>query len=473
MSEDRAITLTLQKDVYRLSKEELQNTLTKFNIKYRDSDTVADLRPIIADLKSYIKHNLTEEKKHILRKLLGRQYLTNVELIKYPGLLRVQNFIEDRDNLYDTAEDRTEEAEYEEIHFQLGPEQVQMADRKEKLPLISAGTYHGLPTENPNEFLDRYELAALSNHWQEETKLNLFPAHLTGTALSWYKHHIRNNANAPVNWNNLKETFVSTFTPAAQATNLQNILDKKIQGKDQPVIAYYFEILTLCRRYDPEITDKRIAQYIIQGLKPEFCDKIVTEPCDTLEDLEKSLKKVELQLEIKAANREKHSRLDTHTPSQSNISVGNRTEEIHILQEEIKSLKEQINNMAIHNNPQQQRQPSTSYQQQRVNNDRGMRNYTHSAPPPTHRGPAGSTAPWQGRRYNTNMQSHYRGRNMFCKICKRNNHDTHQCRFRSYAPVHTNTRKYCDHCKMTNHSREECFRLKPKMYKNDRTQQKN
>lgn len=55
--------LILPPDVYRVNKAHLQYILTKFSIKFNEEDTVAELRPIVADLKAYLKTNWTEEKR--------------------------------------------------------------------------------------------------------------------------------------------------------------------------------------------------------------------------------------------------------------------------------------------------------------------------------------------------------------------------------------------------------------------------
>jgi len=53
----------------------------------------------------------------------------------------------------------------------------------ENLPLISAGSFNGLNSENPTDFIEKYLLAAESNNWTEQSKLKLFPNHLGGIAI--------------------------------------------------------------------------------------------------------------------------------------------------------------------------------------------------------------------------------------------------------------------------------------------------
>jgi hypothetical protein len=485
---------SLPTDIYRVSKAHLQNILTKFNIKYREDDIVADLRPIVADLKAFLKSNLTEEKKFILSKLLNRrENLTEGELEKYPGLIRIEQFIRERDNLYDTPETQEQpDHAYEDIDFSdasstdslpetqhnrhLNDNSVERVSSntnmsKENIPLISAGTYHGLESENCQDFVDKYELAAKSNNWSLDTKLNLFPAHLANTALAWYKYYSTNkNVN---NWDDLKKAFISAFTPAAQAQTLQSLLERKVQGRDQPVLAYYLEILTLCKRHDPDTTDKQIIHYIIQGLRPEYCDKILNETCDTLDQLEKNLKKIEIQMEIRALNREKYSRAES-TGTNDKL-LDKYRQEIDSLQSDVRNLTQAISNMNVRQNTPPNTglynsfgNPQRSYKQYtpRANQYSNRNTYTHAyQPQPDARqkhqpySPRTTNPPYVGttrdqahtpRAPASKQTTYYK----YCHICKRNNHNTQQCRFNTQA-------KYCSFCKMTNHDEINCFK-KPK-----------
>lgn len=492
--------LSMPIDVYRVRKEHLQAILTKFNIKYREGDIVSDLRPIVADLKAFLKDNLTEEKKYVFGKLINKRVnLTEGELQKYPGLARIEKFIRERDNLYDTAE-AVEQADnaYEDIDFSDASSTDSLQERqhcqlfndqtvervspntnmsKENIPLISAGTYHGLESENCQDFFDKYELAAKSNNWSNDTKLNLFPAHLANTALAWYKYY---STNKPViDWDDLKKAFIAAFTPAAQAQTLQSLLERKVQGRDQPVLSYYLEILTLCKRHDPDTTDKQIIHYIIQGLRPEYCDKILNETCDTLDQLEKNLKKIEIQMEIRALNREKYSRAES-TGTNDKL-LDKYRQDIDSLQAEVRNLTQAISTMNVRQSTPTNTGPHNFYANPpgtykqytpRANQYRTRNTYRHtyqsqpvggqqhqSYTPRTTNPPHVGNTRYQGHTSRTpvNNQTAY---HMYCHICRRNNHNTQQCRFNTQA-------KYCSFCKMTNHDEINCFK-KPKTNPNQK-----
>jgi len=113
--------VNIPSDIYRVKKDHLQQILTKFNIRFRDEDLVADLRPVVADLKAFITHNWTEQKKAVLKKLISKHSLTENELEAFPSLKRIEQFVRERENLYDLPPSEIDSDNYEdiEINFRL------------------------------------------------------------------------------------------------------------------------------------------------------------------------------------------------------------------------------------------------------------------------------------------------------------------------------------------------------------------
>ncbi|KAG8319049.1 hypothetical protein J6590_099566 [Homalodisca vitripennis] len=202
-------------------------------------------------------------------------HLSEEDRENYKDLATIEDFLAQRTNLYDTVHNPEED-----IKTQAPPtlaqhyEPLTLTDRTntatmgETIPLISAGTYTGLQSENPEDFLDKFLVAATSNRWTDNTKVNLFLAHLSGTALTWFKHYNQKQREEAIQWDQPAKSFIEAFTPLAQTQSLQMILEHKIQGENEPTLTYFLDILTTCRRYDPTIQDKHIIHFIIQGLKP-------------------------------------------------------------------------------------------------------------------------------------------------------------------------------------------------------------
>uniref|UniRef100_UPI00163DC3E9 hypothetical protein n=1 Tax=Klebsiella pneumoniae TaxID=573 RepID=UPI00163DC3E9 len=79
-------------------------------------------------------------------------------------------FVTEKENIYDEVNQLDRVPIRENNYGYLEPKQDLNQERAmaEHLPLINAGTFNGLPSENPNDFVDRYNIAAKSNSWTEE-----------------------------------------------------------------------------------------------------------------------------------------------------------------------------------------------------------------------------------------------------------------------------------------------------------------
>lgn len=493
-------------DFYSFDKAQLRGLLENFGIVCNIADKVAELRPIAAALKSFVKkHKKTQEAKEVFEKLvIHKTRLEGDTLQIYPDLSLIQEFLASRDNVYDQV--NAQEHTYEQINGSNNLKKTQdsnLTNMTENLPLISAGSFNGLQSENPNEFVEKYEIAAASNNWQDQTKIKLFPAHLAGNALAWFTHYSKDkNLN---NWNDLKTKFIDTFKPMAQANNLQMILEKKVQKPDQQSLNYFLEILAICKRYDQGITDKQVIQYVIQGLRPEICERILGENTNTLEELECSLKKVELRLNIQNQNREKYNRVISEDRGQGKDNSkerfysdrhDTRGNDIRALQTEIKTLTNIVSNMNIkggnytrrdNNEGQWQNRRTGSedrrYQEEgyrsnrRVNREEGKRWQHHGQEERRYGGQRSYGAMGleyqQARGRSPARRVHFDrmdsrgagqhtrptpGVQKFCRICRRDNHNTDQCRYRNNGSNRGYNNNFCKICRMTNHSTERCYK---------------
>lgn len=489
-----------QEDIYRLPKEQLQGILTKFRVSYKEDDNVATLRAIVSAIRNIVKKHNTPTVRDAFNTLVqGKTKLEERVVETYPDLGKIQEYLIERENIYyqvphrDEGTQTVENKVDEQLPLNRPLPLVPKLEEKmaENLPLISAGTFNGLQSENPNEFIDKYEIAAKSNNWQNRTKVNLFPAHLAGNALAWHTYYTKNGQVD--NWEELKTKFIDTFRPVAQANSLQLILDKKVQQRDQSALNYFLEILAICRRYDQDITDKQIINYVIQGLQPEICERILNEKSDTIEELESSLRKIELHRGIQKQNWEKYQRatkssVDQVRDTQGHYQEYNRgetqTRDLKALETEIRALSNIVSNLSLRDvrerdhsrdrNWQRGRSPSQGRRYQDDEARSYRRQEEHGWPRNQHREQRssfqGASSRSQGRRVQFQspgrrvayQQPHTatgtQRREQFCTICKRTNHNTDNCRFRNNNRSRDYNNKFCRVCRMSNHNTEDCYK---------------
>lgn len=328
----------------------------------------------------------------------------------------------------------------------------------ENLPLISAGSFNGLNSENATDFIEKYLLAADSNNWTDQTKLKLFPSHLGGMAINWFKNYKSKAPNNTIpDWNTLKNDFLQAFTPLAQCSSLSAILENKLQGPNETTLSYLLDITTTCRRYDPNTTEAQIISYILRGLRPEILQKVLTKQNDTLDRLEKNLKEAEL-LEIQL--KQNLALYSKQSSSHNNSFHNSNNKEVTQLQQQVKVLTDLVatilpnkpqtknwssgpgNSSGYHSNQQPNRRPN-QYKQQNT----PLQN--------TFRAPH-STSQLQPRATLAQCTSSPK----FCDYCKTNTHSTEFCWFRAHRLDHPkyNQSIICRYCKQPGHVMQQCIK---------------
>ena len=471
----------LEIDIYRLQKQQLIEVLLEYGIwAHEKQDRVDPLREIAVLLKNLLREASSHKlKSHLLRDILSRaRLLSDNEKLVYPKFAELECIVVDRFQGYLDYKENHPDPIYENIQLRALPppsphekslslpqfRPIPSPDLEEeprdfvplpldnfippkmpdeKLPLISAHTFAGLPSQNVNDFLEQYELAAESNHWTPDTKIKLFPVHLKDTALTWWQ--LYKNRNAVINWADLINEFKSTFTYAALAENLASVMAKKTHDPREPVLNFFLDTVSTCRRYKSDIDDKEIIRYFLQAVNPDYCRYLSTLQNDTLRELEQNLARAERFVSLTNQNRERYSprSVEPHKPfenySTARVQHVRFTEGEHTdLKEEIKNLRELVHNLAYHprredrDNPQIQSNKASYNKAEGSNEARTSRRdyartYTRDdRPKPNNtdfRRESRSPTP------SSNRVAHQQPPQRYCHICDTKSHETKSCWF--------------------------------------------
>ena len=321
-------------------------------------------------------------------------------------------------------------------------------------------------------------MAATANRWTNENILDLFPTHLSGIALSWFQNY-RSRVPA-LDWNALKTEFITAFTPIALADNLNSIMERKIQGANEPSLNFLVDIITTCKRCKPGIADTDIIAFVIQGLKPEICKYITTLQNTTLHELEQNLRKAENYVISTTRNQEKYAREQTRFNTTENTrdkeyqfpsnNEDKYANEIHNLKTLVAKLE-----MTVNNNKSRDR--STTPDRTRHRYGRSQERY--SPHPRTERN--GSRDPSRQRRYeekryehssrsrdNSQNRSEHRFQNYHQNSYHNRGSPNRDSMRRQYYENRRHTprvtfepprtiSRFCDYCRTTTHNTDKCW----------------
>lgn len=176
---------------------------------------------------------------------------------------------------------------------------------KEKLPLVKPTSFSGQSHESVQEFLRKYELSARCNRWSDRTKLDLFCTYTSGVAYKWVTDFMDTRPEA--SWADLKSEFTKSFGHSGTTYDLQSTLDARVQCDNEKPVQFFFEIRDICRKIDPDMTDKQIITYTMKGLKPAYFDEVIRMDSNNLVQFQENLATIESREQLRSQNLRKHT----------------------------------------------------------------------------------------------------------------------------------------------------------------------
>jgi hypothetical protein len=115
-----------------------------------------------------------------------------------------------------------------------------------------------------------------------EERLTIVPTYLAGDAKQWYR--VRGPSDS---WPDFKRALVNTFTTSAHQLKTSAQLYNRRQALNESVQAYYYDVMRLCTRLNPEMPSNERLLHLLRGLKPSLAHTIIMlNPSDCSELLE-------------------------------------------------------------------------------------------------------------------------------------------------------------------------------------------
>lgn len=99
------------------------------------------------------------------------------------------------------------------------------------IPLSSLPNFHGLSSEDPNEFLSEFDILCRSYDYVSDIqKLKNFPATLKGKAMWWFMSLGRDSIT---NWNQMKQAFLNKYQEYCRARERKEELFKMNKKEEE------------------------------------------------------------------------------------------------------------------------------------------------------------------------------------------------------------------------------------------------
>lgn len=159
---------------------------------------------------------------------------------------------------------------------------------------IQPRRFSGESHECSKEFLDLFEEACSCNNWGDPLKALQFPNYLSHCAGQWWRAFKNARTRAavlagtpllPPTWTEIKTAFLAAFASVGDLVNAELKLDSRKQRVDETPEQYIFDIISLCDRVDPNMSEDRRVRFVLRNLREFYLTKIMPMNPSTVEEV--------------------------------------------------------------------------------------------------------------------------------------------------------------------------------------------
>lgn len=142
--------------------------------------------------------------------------------------------------------------------------------------------FSGTDEKDVEDWLESYERASASNKWDDPMKLGIVMFYLTDVAKLWYKNH---EADIPT-WTTFKTSIAAVFgRPGVRKLRAEQRLRSRSQQTGETFTSYIEDILDLCRRVNPTMSEADKVRHIMKGISDDAFQMLLSKNPATVSEL--------------------------------------------------------------------------------------------------------------------------------------------------------------------------------------------
>jgi hypothetical protein len=141
------------------------------------------------------------------------------------------------------------------------------------IPLSSLPNFHGLSTEDPDEFLFEFDILCRSyDYTTTAQKLKLFPATLKGNALRWFMSLGGENIST---WVQMRQLFLNKYQDYCRTRERREELFKMSQKEDETLEDFVERLqYNLQRSGHPDVSKDILKTILLKGVRDDCLDML-------------------------------------------------------------------------------------------------------------------------------------------------------------------------------------------------------
>jgi hypothetical protein len=127
----------------------------------------------------------------------------------------------------------------------------------------------------------------------EVDRRRLLPMYFGDDVKKWYRSEEHSSE-----YKEFKKEFVKAFTSSIHKLKISTKLMNRRQGNDESVQSYYYDILALCARLNPDMREEEKILYLLRGLRPSIQQHVIMSDPNKCKDLFEHAKRAEAAASI-------------------------------------------------------------------------------------------------------------------------------------------------------------------------------
>lgn len=139
-------------------------------------------------------------------------------------------------------------------------------------------------TDDPDaeDRLSTFERVSIYNKWDGTMKLNNVGLYFTVLAETWYN----NNGSTFTTWPDFKAEFTKVFgIPAVHKLQAEKRLHEQAQQADETFTSYIEDVVDLCRREYPAMTESDKIKHIRKGVEDDAFQMLLSKNPQSISDV--------------------------------------------------------------------------------------------------------------------------------------------------------------------------------------------
>ncbi len=153
--------------------------------------------------------------------------------------------------------------------------------------------FTGADEQDPMTWIQTIDELFDATKVDQADRRQLLPMYFGDDVKKWYR-----NEEHGSNYEELKKQFINAFTSSIHKLKISTKLMNRRQGNDESVQSYYYDILALSGRLNPNMQESEKILYLLRGLKPSIQQHVIMSDPKKCKDLFEHAKRAEAAASI-------------------------------------------------------------------------------------------------------------------------------------------------------------------------------